>query len=146
MNAACFCMTGAIRSMLGILSTKRMIEHETKLVSFDAPASVEDDTLLHELIADPNAEDPAEAACRADKLEAVRAAVAELPEDERALIRRVYFDGEIWPKDPRMRRCLEAGMRALRRSKRLRCIRDDLLESVFRHKGIAPLTACGAAL
>lgn len=137
LNIACYYMATSLRSMLGILTSKRMVEHETQPASFDAPTNEDTDTSLHDLIADRTAEDPAEAACRADEQEAVRAAVAQLQEDERDLIQRVYFGGEHRPRDWATRKRLEAGLRALRKNKRLRSLYDDVVSSAYRRKGIS---------
>lgn len=136
MNIACFYMVNAIRSMLGILTSKRMIEHEAQPASFDTPTNDDENSSLYDLIADTSAESPEESACRADEIEAVRAAVNDLEEDARTLIRRVYFDGEIWPQEISKRRRLKAALRALSRNKRLINLLDDVFSLAYRHKGI----------
>lgn len=85
-------MKKCIRSMLGMHSSKGLIENERVIVSLDEPVSDElDGEQLVNFIKDEDATCPLEAAVKADTLHIVREAIKELPDDERICIHAQYF-------------------------------------------------------
>jgi RNA polymerase sigma factor (sigma-70 family) len=135
-SIAALCMSGSIRALLGISTSKRGVEHCAQIVSIDSPVSNENETLLVELIPDDTCSDPAERACSVDDRAALRADVERLSHGEKELIYRVYFHGEQWPADPGERRCLIHALNALKRNKQLRSRYADFVASCYRHKGV----------
>lgn len=137
LSVAGFYISGSIRALLGITTSKRCVEQCAQIVSIDSPISEENETLLVELIPDDTCCDPAEHACSVDERAALRADVERLSRGEKELIYRVYFNGEQWPADPGERRCLIHALNALKRNKQLRRRYADFVASCYRHKGVA---------
>lgn len=90
LTVATFYMRRRVRELLGVYSTKERIENGGT-ASLDAAISAEDESPLVELIADPAALDPEEAAIQADMRRIVREAVAALPAEECAAINNTYL-------------------------------------------------------
>jgi len=113
LTVAAFHMRRRVREALGIRTTKQHLEN-IGLCSIDAPADEDGECPLVELLADPAALDPEEAACNSDMRRIVREAVAGLPADQRKAIEAAYFhDGR------RSDAAAEKGMRTLRRNPNL---------------------------
>lgn len=116
LTVATFYMRRRVRELLGVYSTKERIENGGT-ASLDAAISAEDESPLVELIADPAALDPEEAAIQADMRRIVREAVAALPAEECAAINNTYLqEGKRGGADGKT---LNKGMRTLRRNSRL---------------------------
>ena len=116
LTVATFYMRRRVRELLGVYSTKERIENGGT-ASLGAAISAEDESPLVELIADPAALDPEEAAIQADMRRIVREAVAALPAEECAAINNTYLqEGKRGGADGKT---LNKGMRTLRRNSRL---------------------------
>lgn len=93
LTIAVFYMRSEIRKLLRINTSKDRIENAASIVSLSEPVVKDGETQLVETIADENATDPCEAACRDDLRQTVRKEVDALPPECREAIIQHYFMG-----------------------------------------------------
>ena len=131
LTVAIYYMTCSIRQELGVLTTKQRFENQEPPMLLSTPAGEDEksDTLL-DLVQDLTAEDPQQAAERADMQRIVREAVADLPDKQRDIVRAYYLDGRtmadlstlIGCSTEKAEQIKRIGVKSLRRNKQLRLL------------------------
>lgn len=113
---------------------KRLKYPSIAVASLDAPLSAEDDTTLHDIVPDESLPD-ADAALVADETrQAVRAAVDRLPDQQRDLVKKRFWDdmtaqaaaAEMGISTDRAYKLFEHARRTLRRDRDLKRLVDEL--------------------
>lgn len=147
-NWASFYIRKEIREALG--RGKRL-----RTVSLDAPAYRDDDTPIVDVVEDGSIVPDIDLQIARETVEAVRAAVDALPEDEAAVIRAVDLQGLSRPAAARRmgitiseaRKLQGRGLRTLRRNASLCALRDLDQETRFHaHKGVAAFHSSGSSV
>jgi len=133
LTAAGWYVRGSIREALGIRSTKERIEN-MRSASLDQCVGEDEDTPLVELLPDPAATDPEQAAVDHDLQRIVREAVNGLPEVQRRAVQHRIYGGPVYPSTSRER---SAAMEALRRNKHLRRLWTEYESACYWHTGLA---------
>lgn len=144
-----FYMKRSIREELGISTTKERIENVASPALLSTPVGEDGDGVLQDLIVDPDAVDPQQAAedalMREYTKQSVREAVDALQEPIRSIIQAAYFDRntltdiatsyEMSPEN--VRRLRNKGLRRLWRHKKIRLLWAEYEAVFYRHKTYA---------
>ena len=141
LTVATLYMKKHIRSMLGIHSSKRVIENEIAMVSLHEPVSDEPNSeMLIHFIQDEDATCPLDAVIRADTCRIVRDAVNGLPVDERNCIHAKYF-GDISVEQvggtDAVRVGCRRGISRLRNNRSIRALLEPVDAAPYRHEPLS---------
>lgn len=144
LTVATFYMKNSIRKELGISTTKERIENVASPASLSTPVGEDGDGILQDLLVDPDAVDPQQAAedtlMREHVKQSVREAVGTLQGPVRSIIHAAYFGrntlaeiAESQGMSPEnVRRLRNRGLRALWRHRKIRLLWAEY-ETVFYH-------------
>ncbi len=131
LTVAVYYMTCSIRQELGFLTTKQRFENQEPPLLLSTPAGEDGDSdSLLDLVQDATAVDPQLAAEQADMQRIVRDAVADLPDQQRDIVRAYYIDGRSMAglsalmgySPEKSEQIKRIGIKILRRNKRLRLL------------------------
>lgn len=147
---ATLCMKRSIRDALGIASTKKLIENAAPPALLGMPVGEDEDSgTLQDLIVDPDAVDPQEAAVdvlmKEHTAHVVREAVARLPDNQRDVIRAVYFDRSTLQdigtaqgiSKERVRQIKQKGLRELGRNHLIYRLWQEYESAFYKHQTFA---------